>query len=236
MKVRFIGMLVVASFFTSCASIPQESVTLSQTLGEDLKVLHRAHRNIIEIHYRKIKDDINSFVDDVYAPFVIHHVLKMELKAYKEGNISLYGSIIAAGENEGKTESEAALKDMNDFQLATRKRVEKKRAELLSPIIKQEIEVVMAVNQSYENVIYANSTITGHLQSIRKVKEAQREALSMVGIAGADSLITNSLVKVSEQVGEALKKGKEIDVKSNDALKKLEEISKQIKSITNKTK
>lgn len=228
---KLISKLVIISLFTSCVSIPKETITLSQTLGSDLKVLHNAHRNIIEIHFNKIEEDINSFVNDVYAPFIIHHVLKSELTNYKAGKPSLYGTIELAGKQEGKAESENALNEMTDFQDAARKQIESKRNELLSPILKQKAEIVSAVNGSYEHAIYANSTITAYLQSLQKVKATQQEALSLIGIEGADALITNSLVKVSEQVNDAIVQGKKIDPLSDDAYNQLEKVSKQIKEI-----
>ena len=85
MKMKNLGFLIIIFLFTACVSIPKETVTLSQTLGSDLEVLHNAHRNIVDIHFKKVKDDINSFVDDVYAPFIINYVLKGELKKFKEG-------------------------------------------------------------------------------------------------------------------------------------------------------
>lgn len=234
MKFRIVSLLLVVTLFTACVSIPKETVTLSQTLGSDLKVLHNAHRNIIRIHFEKIRSDVNSFVDDIYAPFIIHYVLKSELKKYKEKNPSLFGAIEIAGQQEGKIEAENALNEMFNFQDAARKQIESKRNELLSPIIKQELEIVMAVNQSYEHAIYANSTITAYLQTARRVKGSQQEALSMIGIGGVDTLISNSLVNVSEQVEDAVKTGKGIDIQSNDAYEKIEKISNKIKEITNK--
>lgn len=226
--------LTIISLFTACASIPKETVTLSKTLGNDLEVLHNAHRNIIEIHFNKIEEDINSFINDIYAPFVIHYVLKNELANYIAGKPSLYGTIELAGKQEGKSESENALNEMTDFQNAARKQIESKRNELLSPILKQKAEIIKAVNESYEHAIYANSTITAYLQSLQKVKATQQEVLSVIGIEGTDTLITNSLVKASEQVNDAIKQGKKIDPLSDDAYNKLEKISNQIKEITNK--
>jgi len=123
---------------------------------------------------------------------------------------------------------------MSDFLDAARRRIEAKRNELISPIITQQNQVLQAVDQSYEHAIYANSTITGYLESIRKVKTAQEEALSMIGLGGADTLMTNNLVKLSDQLDIALKKGKEIDIKSDDAYNKFESIIKEIKNLTNK--
>jgi len=209
-------------------------VTLSQTLGKDIKVLHNSHINTVEVYFGKIKYDINSFIDEKYAPFIIHYVLKSELVNYKQGKTSLFGTIEIAGQKEGQKEANDALTVMVDFQEAARKQIESKREELLSPILKQESEITNAVNQSYENVQYANSSITAYLQSIRKVKEAQQQALSMVGLEGSDSLVTNSLVKLSEQIEKAVKSGKEIDIKSDDAYKQLEKVTNQIKEITTK--
>jgi hypothetical protein len=229
-----IGFLLILLIVSGCVVIPKETVTLSKTLGGDLKVLHNAHRNMVSIYYTKITNEINSFVNDVYSPFVINYVLKSELKNYKEGNPSIFGTIEIAGKKEGKEESEKALNEMSDFLDAARKKIEAKRNELISPIITQQNQILQAVDQSYENAIYANSTITGYLESIRKVKVAQEEALSMVGLGGADTLMTNNLVKLSDQVDIALKKGKEIDIKSDDAYNQLDSIIKEIKNLTNK--
>ena len=234
MQIKPVILIAIISFITSCASIPKETVTLSQALGNDLMVLHQAHRNIAELHFRKINDNINSFVDDTYAPFVIQFVLNKELQAYQAGQPSIYTTLELAGKNGGKPETDAAVKAMADFQEAARKQIERKRDELLLPVRSREVEIIGAINQSYENAIYASSTITGYLQSVRKVKEAQQEALSAIGLKGADELITNGLVQVSEQVNEAVRKGKEIDVKSEHALQQLDEISNRIKAITHK--
>lgn len=235
MKMRT-NVIIASVFFllASCISIPKETITLSQTLGNDLIVLHNAHRNITLIHFKKIKDDINSFVDQTYAPFVIQHVLASELQAYQSGKPSLYATIEHAGETGGTQESEMAVKEMFDFQSAAYRQIERKRNELLTPVINQETEVITAVNRSYEHAIYANSTITGYLQSIRKVKEAQQEALSKLGLSGSDTLFSNTLIEISEQIAEAVKKGKEIDIHSTNAGQQLNEISDQIKEIIRK--
>lgn len=233
-KMKKFGFLLIILFFTGCAAIPKETITLSQTLGNDLKVLHNSHRNMVSIYYTKITNEINSFVNDVYSPFIINYVLKSELKNYMEGNPSLFGTIEIAGKKEGKQESENALNEMSDFLDAARRKIEAKRNELISPITTQQNQVLQAVDQSYEHAIYANATITGYLESIRKVKAAQEEALSMIGLEGADTLMTNNLVKLSDQVDIALKKGKEIDIKSDDAYNQFESIIKEIKNITNK--
>jgi hypothetical protein len=234
MKIKFIISVVAATILSSCVSIPKETISLSKVLGSDLVILHNSHRSVMKLFYGKIKEDIDVFIDDVYSPFVIHYVLKIELEKHKKGEVSLYTSIENAGKIGGKAETNDALTTMLEFQEAVNKQIQAKRKELLNPIIKQEQEIISNMNKSYENVIYANSTITSYLTSVRKVKESHQEALSIVGLQGFDTKVTSTLVKASELINDAVEKGKEIDIKNDEAYSKMEEISAQIKKIINK--
>lgn len=234
MKHKCIGFLIIILLVPSCVTIPKETVMLSKTLGNDLVVLHNSHISSVEIYFKKINEDINYLIDEIYAPFVIHYVLKLELKKFQEGDSSIFKTIELAGKKEGKEESENALNEMTDFIAAAQEQIESKRNELLLPVKKQEEKLISYINNSYESVIYANSTITGYLESIRKVKEAQQEAQAMVGLAGADTMVVNTLVKLSSLLEKAIEEGEKIDVKSEDAFKQLEAITNKIKQLTSK--
>lgn len=230
-KTILIAILFALSF-NSCVSIPKETVELSRVVGKDLVILHNSHRNMTQLYYSKLKNDINQFIDEVYTPFIIHYVLKKELEKYQNGDSSLYMSIHRAGEIGGKAETDEALQVMIEFQEAALNQIRSKRNELLQPIVIQETEIIREINQAYENAFYANSTITAYLESVQKVKASQKEALSIVGLKNMDAAISNKLVKASEVVNEAILKGKEIDLKSDEAAPKIEELLNKIKSIT----
>lgn len=236
MKSNLIKVLGLALIMTACVSIPKETVTLSKTLGEDLAILHSSHRNMVLIYYGQIKTDINSFIDEKYAPFIINYVLKAELANYQSGAESIYGAIHDAAEVGNKEKTDEALVVMQEFLEAARNQISKKRGELLDPILKQENEILNKIDQSYHNAIYANATLTGYLESVQKVKKSQSEALSIIGLEGADEEVTNRLIQLSDLVNTTVKQGKEIDIKSDDAYKQMEEITKKIKEITNKNK
>ncbi|MCL3781156.1 hypothetical protein EMN47_12270 [Prolixibacteraceae bacterium JC049] len=233
-KIQFVVIMLLCGMISSCVSIPKETVILSQTLGNDLSELRSAHIQMIEIHYSKVKDEINSFIDDVYTPFIIHYVLNLELKKHKEGQSSIYGTLEVAGSIADKKESREVLKEMSDFLRAAHHQIKLKRKELLEPIILQENQILKAVNQSYSNAIDANTTLTAYLQSIKKVKGAQKEVLSKIGLEGADEILTESIIKLSEGVNKAVSQGKKIDIESDNAFQKVNEVSEKIKKIINK--
>lgn len=231
---KIIQLTLIIALISSCVSIPKETVQLSQALGNDLKVLQTSHRNVVTIYYQKIKDNIVIFIKDVYAPYVINFVLKKELASYKSNQESIFKALNEAAQNNNAASTEKATKDMQDFLSAANRQIKKKTDELLNPIITQETKLLLKIDQSYQNAMYANSTITAYLSSIRKVKETQQEALSMIGLKGTDSLVTTKLLQLSEGVKEAIQKGKEIDTKSDNAINKIKEITDKIKKLTQK--
>ncbi|KAB1065580.1 hypothetical protein [Salibacter halophilus] len=234
MRVRLIQIIITLTMISSCATIPKETVELSKVLGNDLAILHKSHRNMVELYYGKLANDINSFINDVYSPFVIHYVLKDQMEKYKNGKSSIYSTIETAGKTGGKAETQNAVNDMTEFFEDAKKQIEAKRSELLNPVMKQKRELLNKIDESYENALLANANLTGYLQSIRKVKESQKEALGIIGLEGKDKDLNNMLLRTSETLSTSLEKAKEIDVKSDDAIQKIKDISDKIKSITNK--
>lgn len=53
-------------------------------------------------------------------------------------------------------------------------------------------------------------------------------------LSGADIVLTNKMIKVSEGLHEALQKGREIDVKGDDAMRQLDNVSEKIKKLFGK--
>jgi hypothetical protein len=239
MKIKFIIFSITIALITSCASIPKETVLLSQTLGKDLKILHNAHRNIVQLYYKKIKDNINVFVEEVYTPYNINYRLNKELQNYKNGTYSLYGLILPKPlGNIVKLDTLQVNKEvinyMEDILFIVKSDIEDYRDQLLSPIEKEERELLNKINESYENVLSANASITNYLKSIRKLKETQQEMLTKIGLSGADTKVINSLVTISEKVNEAVKAGKKINIESDKALEEIEKVTKKIKKLTTK--
>ncbi|MDR6300655.1 hypothetical protein [Mesonia maritima] len=232
---KFSQIILIATIFiiSSCSSVPKETVTLSRTIGNDLRELEQSHTNSVNILFAKINEDIDTFIDEVYAPYIINYVLKDEYSSYQDGEESIYTSMINAANTNNKETSDKVLDDMSQFLIAAKNQIESKRKELQLPINTQRTKVINSITNSYQNVIYANSTITGHLESIRKVKEAQDEAAAMLGVENANEKVNEQLLDISDKVSGAVLNAKEIDLKSDEAYNKLEKVIDKIKELTN---
>lgn len=218
------------TFLFGCASIPKESVQLSVALGDDLQALHKSHRAMVNLYYGKMKGQINQFVDDVYVPYVISQSLKFEMDDFKIGKESLPGLIKEASESSDNASKEVLLY-MQDFIEIANEDIGLMRNELLLPIKQQEAELLLKIDNAYNNAIYANATLTAHLKSIRKVKETQSEALQLVGLNNVHETITDYAVKTSEIVNEATKTAKKLGDTSDEVLDKIYELKRKLKTI-----
>ena len=234
MKFRIVFIIVTFYFFNSCISVPKQTVKLSSVIGTDLKVLKNSHTTMVGLFYNEIMNNMNGFIEDVYAPFIINYVLKKELDSYHNSQPSIFEAIEDAATKGGKTNTEKAYNDMSDFLKAARTQIEKKRNELLVPIQKQRDSIILNIKISYGNTILASSSVTSYLQSISSLKESQNEVLSVIGLKGKTEELTNTLLKMSDVTKSLLTKGKEIDIKSDDAYNKMKTLTDEIKSIIHK--
>ena len=231
MKFRIVFIIVTFYFFNSCISVPKQTVQLSSVIGTDLKVLENSHTTMVGLFYNEIMNNMNGFIEDVYAPFIINYVLKKELDSYHNSQPSIFEAIEDAATKGGKANTEKAYNDMSDFLKAARTQIEKKRNELLVPIQKQWDSIILNIKISYGNTILASSSVTSYLQSISSLKESQNEVLSVIGLKGKTEELTNTLLKMSDVTKSLLTKGKEIDIKSDDAYNKMKTLTDEIKSI-----
>jgi vacuolar-type H+-ATPase subunit H len=234
MKFRIVFITVTFYIFNSCISVPKQTVKLSSVIGTDLKVLENSHTTMVGLFYTEIMNNINGFIEDVYAPFIINYVLKKELDSYHNSQPSIFEAIEDAATKGGKANTEKAYNDMSDFLKAARTQIEKKRNELLVPIQKQRDSIILNIKISYGNTILASSSVTSYLQSISSLKESQNEVLSVIGLKGKTEELTNTLLKMSDVAKSLLTKGKEIDIKSDDAYNKMKTLTDEIKSIIHK--
>ncbi|MBT6881556.1 MAG: hypothetical protein HOA34_04015 [Flavobacterium sp.] len=234
MKFRIVFITVTFYIFNSCISVPKQTVKLSSVIGTDLKVLENSHTTMVGLFYTEIINNINGFIEDVYAPFIINYVLKKELDSYHNSQPSIFEAIEDAATKGGKANTEKAYNDTSDFLKAARTQIEKKRNELLVPIQKQRDSIILNIKISYGNTILASSSVTSYLQSISSLKESQNEVLSVIGLKGKTEELTNTLLKMSDVTKSLLTKGKEIDIKSDDAYNKMKTLTDEIKSIIHK--
>jgi len=199
--------LVLIAVFLGCAQVPKESVELSVTVGRDLAEVHRAHREITIRYFDRMKKDVNEFIDEIYRPYMIQNTMS---------DFKLLERIKSAV---GRADEVRAFDIMSLFVSLLSEQIENYRRELLQNISRQESEVLLAIDDSYQKIQNANAIVTGHLASIRKVHDAQQELLSRGKLDGLRDEVATKTVAFSDKISEIIEKAR----RANETIDKVEE-------------
>jgi hypothetical protein len=211
LKIAWIAVLL--SGVVACSDVPREAVTLSVTVGKDLEDLHRSHRALATEYFARMTRDVNSFIETVYRPALLNRYFRetrypvnVDGRFEPDPNeavakLPVLDIISAEVQQPGTGEAVEFLAVVVEEAMA---QVDRKRDELLKPIIAQEQTVIKSITDAYTNVINGHSLVTAHLASIRKVQQAQDQFLSDIGLADVRTKFIDATVSVSERVSDAL--------------------------------
>ena len=193
-RLRLFPFLIfaVASLMIGCAQLPQSSVTLSSSIGDDVLSMQRAHKEFINYYYDSLENQANDLIDNKYRPSLLRQVIEQDVAVFKDParkNNSLFNAIQEAFvDNQGLSQSELeeiqsnAMAGMKIFYTKINGKVEFERTQLIEPLRHQRQDLVARVDSNYSNIIRKNTAITALLNSIVEVHETQQELFSMAGV------------------------------------------------------
>lgn len=228
-------LFFLVALMGACAQVPKESVELSATVGRDLAVTHQAHRDLAKVLFQRMREDINRFIDDEYAPFQIRAAMARQSELANSDEASQRSKSLLLAIRHAFTDDapaglqESVLLGMEHFLAAIRNDVEGLRAELLQPLAQQEASVLGSIDRSYQQLHHANSIVTGHLSSVAKVHNTQAELLAAMGVErDLRSEIGDSLSKASREVSALVTKGERLDGRLADAERKAQQLREKL--------
>lgn len=209
-----LAVLAVLLGSVACATVPKEAVDLSVTVGRDLGEVHRSHRELAIRYFDRMDADIESFVTEVYRPFMIRKTIEdFELVAK-----------IQAGLQPGADPD--ALDVMDVYVTEVMADLEDYRAQLRGTLLERRASVLRSIDDAYAAIQAANSVVTGHLASVRRVHEEQDALLAKAGLTGFRERFIDTTAGLSDRIAETVERGRRGEEKVDavaESLKKLVE-------------
>lgn len=197
------GFVVLTVFLmVGCSSIPPDVVELSDKIGRDMEAVHASYHALIETHFDGLRGEVDEFADNRWRPKF--------LKRYIE-ETGLVALVQAGSPDLPETMSIWADEAIRQIDL--------KRAKLLEPVDASEAKLLAAVDGAFAQILRGNATITGHLSSLRNVKEAQDRALEALEIDDLRDTVNDGLIRASELAASGivkLAKAEQITVKAGE--------------------
>jgi len=210
--VVFLILAGLSLSFVSCATVPKEVVELSYQMGVDLSAVHKSYKLLIHDHFDSLRAERIRYLNNEWIPkYIKAWVVNGRLLDVAKGEVvwsQEKGDFIKP--IPGK-EGEGFLTTVNFWSVAAVKNIEKKRAELLDPLNKQEEQLLSWVDDEFDRLYRGNATITAHLNSLRKVQEVQDDALAALHLKDLRDKINNEILTSSDKADKALEAIKKAD-------------------------
>jgi len=217
--------LTLCLISVGCAKVPKEAVELSATVGRDIAELRKSHLNLLKLHYDGLISNVNKFIDDVYLPYQIQKTLSDPTIK----NLMLSSIEAASKDDVTGSAQKGAFQNLKNFHIIIHNEIEDYRAKKLQPIQTQYKTLLLELNDSYDQVHYANSIVTGHLASVVQVHDAQSELLKETKLNGLRQRVSGELVIVSEEISELIESASKKDADLDKLINKFNKVSEKLK-------
>jgi hypothetical protein len=225
-------------FLSSCAQVPESSVTLSQSIGKDIQSMYIAHTRFVDAYFDELERKRNKFIDDIYTPAVISKSIQKDLEDAKDknsqGDSALFWIQTAYLNTDGLTKKEvddaqaAALGAMEVFHTTIYEQIEDKRTSLLVGTQAKRHSLQEALQANYQNIIRKNASISGLLLSVVEVHNSQEEVLMKLDIdPDLRQNLGGSLADISDKLEDF---GKDVSDKNYQ----FDELDEKLKSFSEK--
>lgn len=197
MKILYFVVAVVFMIGVGgCASVPPESVTLSSEVGAGIKKQHQAQVGFLNLYFEAKRKDLDS-------------AFQRALNTYFS-TIAPSGSVTLT-----KTQLDDVAKDVIDLS--------RKNAQAKESLEKVRIDLLTKLDENYQTLNQANSTVTGLLQSVVSTKEAANKSIQLISTT-TDGRI--QLDKVFAEIDSFVAKGGSEAGKAIDLIEKITNITK----------
>jgi hypothetical protein len=216
-------------FFSSCVSVPEEAVVLSNLVGTQIAEHRASHEEFVRRYYARSRDVVELFLRDRWVPEYLERFVAqsgvMELlvtpdEVFDEDTMERLREEIMAVSGVGEMRTpliiEAVSRVMGDaergqimldFAEVALAEIEAQRSELIEPLNQQEEMVLDHLAESYAQLQQAQTQVTAYLASAQEVTRSQDEVLEAMGIRQLRDNALRRAVQLSEDLATAAKTG-----------------------------
>ncbi|MEQ8441234.1 MAG: hypothetical protein RIM33_11500 [Alphaproteobacteria bacterium] len=218
---RFVALFFTLIFslgLAACDTVPEEAVTLADTVGRDLEEVHRAHREIANLLYGRLEAEINRFIDDTYRPAYLQQLLQ-------NPTLDFIGEFQASLTDESlENDPGGPLLILSSVLEGAQSDIEAKRMELLAPIQAERVSVLEEIDAAHRQIQQGHDVVVAHLRSVRAVRDTQNEMLSELGLGDLRQRIATRTADISIKVSELVTRARSAEDRTADAATRVREL------------
>lgn len=208
-------MILFASFsigLTGCASVPSEVVELSYTVGQDVREIERSYDALITLKFDAMRQDRLNYLDNEWVPVYLDEFVETgRLVDVARGDVVWSESDETFVSPTTGLENRQLLDTVLVWSQTAIEEIEGKRAELIEPLDDQERLVRAEAAAAFDQILSANATVTAHLNSIKKVRDVQDQALGILDSRDRIAELNQKIIGISDWAEQSLEEIRKAD-------------------------
>jgi hypothetical protein len=199
-----LGLILIGG----CSTVPKEVVELSYITGQDIQSVHYSYAALTRKHFDTLRTEANNYLNNKWIPAYLNSFIKE-------------GELVKLAQN---PDSEEVFNGVSAWVELAVEKIDMQRKQLIDPINADEKALIESIDESFSRLMWANSIITAHLNSLRKVQDVQDEALKSLKMKDIRDKTNKQLANASERALSAIKQIEKVE----DKFPELERTKKKI--------
>ena len=209
---KFFALLALVIGLSGCASVPPEVVELSYTIGQDIREIERSYDALITSKFDALRQDRLSYLDNEWTPTYLKDFLEAgRMDDIAQGNVVWSESDEMFVSPTPGLEIQQRLETLLVWTQTAIEEIEGKRAELIDPLDDQEQRVRAEAAAAFDQILSSNAYVTAHLNSIKKVKDVQDQALGLLGAESGIAKLNQKIIDISNWADKGLEDIRKMD-------------------------
>lgn len=209
-KIIFLASLSIG--LTGCASVPSEVVELSYTVGQDVREIERSYDALITFKFDAMRQDRLNYLENEWVPVYLEEFVETgRLIDVARGDVVWSESNEMFVSPTTGLENRQLLDTVLVWSETAIEEIEGKRAELIEPLDNQERLVRAEAAAAFDQILSANATVTAHLNSIKKVRDVQDQALGILDSKDRIAELNQKIIDVSDWAEQSLEEIRKAD-------------------------
>ncbi len=197
---------------TGCASVPSEVVELSYTVGQDIREIERSYDALITLKFDAMRQDRLNYLENEWVPVYLEAFVETgRLVDVARGDVVWSESDEMFVSPTRGLENRQLLDTVLVWSETAIEEIEGKRAELIEPLDDQERLVRAEAAAAFDQILSANATVTAHLNSIKKVRDVQDQALGILDSKDRIAELNQKIIDVSDWAEQSLEEIRKAD-------------------------
>jgi len=213
-----LSLLLCFAVIAGCATVPKEVVELSYNLGNDLQGVRESYKTLVHEQFENFRVERLNYFENEWKPRLVKDWVDRGRLVDVASGKAVWSRRDKTFVSPGTDGADDLLGSVNSWASAAVKKLDKKKQELLDPINQGEADMMASVDQVFDQLTRENSTITAHLNSLRKVQEVQDEIAADLKMKDARTRLSSLLDKASQDASGGL-----------DAIRKADEAIQKVK-------